>query len=39
MASDIISICIGAVLVIFIFSYFPAKQTTKFKPMEIIRNE
>lgn len=39
MLSDIISICIGAIIVIFIFSYFPAKQSSKFNPMEIIRYE
>jgi len=36
--SDIVYIWLGALIVIFIFSYFPAKQSSKLKPMEIIRN-
>ncbi|MBN1897160.1 MAG: ABC transporter permease [Spirochaetes bacterium] len=36
---DVFSICIGSMIVIFLFSFVPAKQAVKFKPMEIIRYE
>lgn len=39
MVSDVLFICIGALLVTIIFSFFPARQASKFKPMEIIRYE
>ncbi len=37
--SDIIAICVGAVIISIIFSYLPARRAAKFKPMEIIRYE
>jgi len=37
--SDVFAICTGAIIVIILFSFFPARQAAKFKPMEIIRYE
>lgn len=37
--SDVFAICIGAVIVVLVFSFFPARQAAKLKPMEIIRYE
>ncbi len=37
--SDVISIIIGAFIIILIFSIFPARQAAKLEPLEIIRYE
>lgn len=37
--SDIWAVCLGALIIALAFSWGPARQATKFKPMEIIRNE
>ena len=36
---DVLSVCIGALIVVILSSYLPARQAAKFKPMEIIRYE
>ena len=36
---DVFSVCLGALIVVLISSFFPARQAAKFKPMEIIRYE
>ncbi|MDD5066708.1 MAG: ABC transporter permease [bacterium] len=37
--SDIVGICIGAVIISILFSFWPSRQATRFKSMEIIRYE